>query len=174
MDTCTDVKSSESRWFAVRALPQREHIALLHLHRQGFGAFLPRVEKTSRRGPHIHSRASPFFPGYLFVSLALTRDRWRSVNGTLGVQRLVSFGDRPAPAPRGMVEEMIRRTTENGVLQLNEEFEAGDRVRLVGGPFDGLVGIFMSAADGDRVSILLGMLAREVAVTAPRAGVTAA
>lgn len=164
----------DRRWYAVRALPLREHIAEIHLRRQGFGAFLPRIPRVARRRHRTETKLAPFFPGYLFVSLALTHDRWRSVNGTLGVQRLVSFGDRPAPAPVGLVEEMMRRTGDDHVLQHDEQFAPGDRVRIVGGAFDGLVGTFVAAAEGDRVSILLGMLAREVAVKAPRVGVTAA
>lgn len=176
--TCVDGswvdEGADRRWFAVRALQQREHIAEAHLARQGFTAFLPRIQRSAKRGRKIEMRSVPFFPGYLFVRLHLTEDRWRSVNGTLGVQRLVSFGERPAPAPRGLVEHMMARTTGDGVLQLDESFAAGDRVRILGGAFDGLVGTFLASAENDRVVILLGMLAREVAVKAPRTGVTAA
>ena len=61
---------------------------------------------------------APFFPGYLFIVLDLTRHQWRSVNGTFGVSRLVMRGDQPHPAPRGVVEALIAAADARGILQL--------------------------------------------------------
>lgn len=162
------------RWYAVRAQPRKEAIAALHLRRQGFRTFLPLIDRVVRHPTRTATVAVPFFPSYLFVALSLGHDRWRSVNGTIGVQRLVSFGDQPAPAPEGLIEHLVSNASDAGRVSFDEAFLPGAKVRIVGGPFDGLLGTFLKATDNERVSILMTMLAREVTVKVPKAAVTAA
>lgn len=164
----------DRRWYAVRAQPKKEHLAELHLHRQGFRPFLPKIPKVVRYPTRTETLSVPFFPGYLFVNLSLAQDRWRSVNGTIGVQNIVTFGDRPAPAPAGLIEALLAGASPNGEINLDETFERGNHVRVVGGPFDGHIGTFEGMADGDRVTILLRMLAREVAVRIAKTAIMAA
>jgi transcriptional antiterminator RfaH len=161
------------RWFAVNSKPKREELAALQLERQGFCTYLPKLSvlQTTPRGGF--ARLAPFLPGYLFVRLDLGRDRWRSVNSTIGVSRLVQFGEFPAPAPAGLVERMIERTAKNGEIVFDEVFSLGDPVRLVGGPFDQMIGTFAARLPGERVVVLLDMLARETRVEVDPAYVTA-
>lgn len=51
----------------------------------------------------------PFFPGYLFVRLDCTEDRWSSVHSTRGVRRIVSFGGYPLPVDDGIIVEIRAR-----------------------------------------------------------------
>ena len=46
-----------------------------------------------RHARKILNVRAPLFPGYLFVSLDLTRDRWRSINSTYGVLGLIMGGE---------------------------------------------------------------------------------
>ncbi len=73
------------RCYLLRALVGRELVAEGQLRRQEFSTFLPKQMKTVRHARRLRVTLSAFFPGYLFVRLDLARDRWRSVNGTLGV-----------------------------------------------------------------------------------------
>ena len=50
---------------------------------------------------------APVFPGYIFVSFNSERDRWRSINGKLGVGRLIATQQQPVRVPRGVVEALI-------------------------------------------------------------------
>jgi transcription antitermination factor NusG len=89
----------DRRWYLVRALTNREAFAAEHLERQGFSTFLPRQPRTIRHARRIRVSLAAYFPGYLFVTLDLARQRWRSINGTLGVAHLVGAGERPTPVP---------------------------------------------------------------------------
>src|SRR3974390_1243405 len=91
------------RWYAARTLHNRENSACFNLARMGFGTFAPRVWRTTRHARKTRNAMAPLFPGYAFVILNLSRDRWRSVNGTFGVATLIMAGDRPMPVPRGVV-----------------------------------------------------------------------
>src|SRR5262245_16033148 len=87
--------SSRASWFAVRTLHLREMRAQTQLQQQGFRTYLPKRLKTIRHARKLSTVVAPFFPSYLFVMLDLTRNRWRSVNGTFGVAGLVMQGDQP-------------------------------------------------------------------------------
>jgi transcription elongation factor/antiterminator RfaH len=171
MDGLFGLPSAERRWYAVKAQPRKEDLAVLHLRRQGFLTFLPYVCDTARRLPRPAVVRKPFFPGYLFVKLSLEVDRWRSVNGTIGVSRLVQFGDRPTSAPRGLVEHLIQLTSEDGELQFDDPLVNGASVRVIGGPFDSFMGILERADANERVTILIEVMARKVSVSVPRSSV---
>jgi transcriptional antiterminator RfaH len=163
------------RWYAVQSQPRREQLALLHLGRQHFEAFCPMVSKVRRRARGAQTVHSPFFPGYLFVRLDLGADRWRSINGTIGVIRLVAFssGGCPAPLPRGFVEK-LQEMSEAGGLAANDSLSAGDAVRVIGGPFDDLCGVLETSGSAERVTILLTLLGQETRVSLKRGSLIAA
>src|SRR5438132_9603083 len=92
------------RWYAVHTLPFAEARAEAQLNRQGFRTFQPKRHKTVRHARKLSTVEAPFFPRYLFIVLDLARHRWRSVNGTFGVSRLVLRGDELRPAPPACCE----------------------------------------------------------------------
>jgi len=159
---------SAERWYAVQCRPHHERIAALHLVNQDFRIFLPLRIKARRHARRIDTVRVPFFPGYLFVRLDLARDRWRSVNGTFGVTRLVMQGDRPAAAPRGIVETLIDTCGEDGVLRWQPALEPGQQVRVLTGPFAELIGELDRMSDGGRVRVLLNIMGTGTAVLLPR------
>ena len=163
---------SDENWFVVQTLPRKERLAQRHLLNQEFRTFLPvqaRSGASLRKRPHA---TSAFFPNYLFVSLDLQRHSWRSINGTIGVARLVSFGqDRaapPSPLPMGFVEQLIDLSSPDGELRFAEDFAIGDQVRIIGGPFDDLCGVLETAKGPDRVTILLNILTNATRVEVRR------
>ena len=126
------VAETGSRWRLVRALTGREVFAAEQLARQGFVTFLPKQLKTVRHARKMRVALGAYFPGYLFVELDLAKDRWRSVNGTLGVSHLVGAEERPTPVPRGVVEALIEAADARGVLT-GPPLSAGQQVRIIAG-----------------------------------------
>jgi transcription antitermination factor NusG len=116
-----------------------------------------------------HARKStlvrvPLFPGYLFVSLDTSRDRWRSINGTIGVTRIITNGDSPVPVPRGVVEAIQARMDDNGVVERSESLACGQAVKVCDGPFVDFVGRIEHINGPERVRILLELMGRAVIV----------
>lgn len=163
-----------SRWYAVRTRVHAEAQAALRLSAQGFVTFLPEYRKRWRHARRVEIRRAPLFPRYLFVLLDLAADRWRSVNGTIGVERLVAFGDIPVPIPSTVVEDLIGRRDGEGFVPLYAAPKPGDHIRVVDGAFAAALGLFESVADADRVAILLDLLGRKVRVVLDRMSVEAA
>jgi len=150
--------SRGKRWYAAATQPNREPFAIIQLQAQGFESFFPKRLKTVRHARKQSKRIVSFFPGYVFVALDLGVDRWRSVNGTFGVRSLVMSGDRPLPAPDGVVENLQTMTDEQGFLQLVEDLRHGDTVRVIDGPLADMVGRIDRLDGNHRVRVLLDML----------------
>ena len=165
-----------SRWFAVHSLPHREAGVQHQLENQGFHTFLPRCLKTRRHARKVENVLAPIFPRYLFVVLDLARDRWRNVNGTFGVARLVMTGDRPQSVPHGVIEGLIAMTDERGVLRFDEAgcFMVGQKVRILAGPFAEKIGLLQRLDDNGRVRLLLDIMGGRIGITLPSAALAPA
>jgi transcriptional antiterminator RfaH len=102
----------------------------------------------------------------MFVAIDMATQRWRSIQSTFGVARLVSNGDDPASVPEGVVRALRAREDDRGFVRLDSRpaFAPGDKVRVLAGAFMDSAGLFNGLADHDRVSILLEMLGRKVRV----------
>lgn len=160
--------NTDERWFVAYTLARKEALAVAHLERQGFDAFLPRITATHRHARQATTVHVPLFPRYVFVRLDVERQRWRSINGTIGVQTLVTTLDAPAPVPPGIVEALQACANEDGLLDLHGQLQEGDFVRLLGGPFDGAIGTLTRLDERGRVEVLFKWLNGDVRVKTSR------
>jgi transcriptional antiterminator RfaH len=145
-------------WYVVRCKPNRELYAQENLRRQGFQTFLPRIRKSVRHARKTSIRIAPLFSGYLFVTFDQATDRWRSIQGTLGVAQLLLAGESPKRVPDGVVQALIDKTDGAGFYQFHARLVQGDTVRFATGPFMGYLGTLTQLNDEGRVQVLLTML----------------
>lgn len=156
------------RWFAAQLRPQGERIVLAHLHRQGFEAALPRRSVDRRVGTRFRRVLEPLFPGYVFVTFDPADPGSRAVRSTRGIARLIGNERGPTALPEGFVEAIMSRCDCHGLVLPDEVLPEGSDVRVLSGPFTGLVGKILRASAGERVSVLLTLLASERSVLMPR------
>jgi transcription antitermination factor NusG len=160
--------AGDERWHVARTLPQRELQAARQLANQGFRSFVPRYWKNRRHARKVETLSAPLFPRYIFVVVSQTRDRWRSINGTLGVDRLLMSGGEPQPVPHGVVENLIAAADATGNIHFDFHLQEGQAVKITAGPFAELVGQLERLDDNGRVRILLEILGGRVRVALPR------
>jgi len=166
---------SGERWYVAMTLPHKERLAEANLANQSYRSFLPIHLETRRHARQFRTVLAPVFPRYIFVIIDVGQQRWRSVNGTLGVQRLITDGERPSAVPPGVVETLIQSSDQRGALiYKTDDLAIGDRVRLVAGPFAGSLGVLQRLDGAGRVQVLLELLGGPVKVTAARDTVAAA
>jgi transcriptional antiterminator RfaH len=153
-------------WYVVQTQVNGEAKAAQNLLRQGYEIYLPRYLKRRRHARKVDFTAKPLFPRYMFVAIDMATQRWRSIQSTFGVSRLVANGDDPAMVPEGVVHALRAREDDKGFVRLDGKptFAPGDRVRVLAGAFMDNAGLFNGLADHDRVLILLDMLGRKVRV----------
>jgi hypothetical protein len=99
------------QWYVAQTLHHREKIAELHLRAQGFHPFFPQFRRTVRHARKLREVVAPVFPGYIFVIFDTERDRWHSINGTVGVARLLTALKRPVPVPAILSKPLSERST---------------------------------------------------------------
>jgi transcriptional antiterminator RfaH len=159
-------EAARARWYVVQTQPNGEAKAALNLRRQGYEIYFPRYLKLRRHARRVDFVARPLFPRYMFVTIDLAVQRWRAIQSTVGVARLVTNGDEPAMVPDGVVRAIRAREDDKGFVALDnrQDFAPGDRVRVLAGAFVDSAGLFDGLADHDRISILLDMLGRKVRV----------
>ena len=155
-------------WFAAQTIAGKESVAMSHLHRQGFETSCPRVWRTIRHARRTSRALRPVFPSYVFVKVDMERMRWRVIDSTIGVSRIVRFGGRPAALPFALIESFKVQTDGDGAISFAETLSAGDDVRVMGGAFADWIGRVIELPDSDRVKVLFEMMTRHVEVTLPK------
>lgn len=146
------------RWYAVYTRPKQEFRAESNLKAWGIETFNPRAKERSRRLEKTPRTSKQLFPRYLFARFAC--EELHKITFTRGVQTVVSFGSKPTPVDDAVIFLIKSRIGEDGFVRLNDELSTGDRVRINGGPFASLEGIFDRKLNGsERVSVLLSTVA---------------
>jgi transcriptional antiterminator RfaH len=163
-------------WYVVQTHPHAEAKAAAHLTRQGYSIYLPRYLKQRRHARRLEIVPAPLFPRYLFVAIDMRTQRWRSIQSTIGVARLVCSGEEPAVLPPAVIGELQGRQDDAGFvrLDLRSRFMRGDRIRVVGGAFAACLGLYDGMADRERVAILMDLLGRKVRVVLDGEAIAAA
>ena len=164
------------QWYVVYTHAKAESSVAGHLHRQGFDAYLPMCRKTLRHARRKTEVLRPLFPRYVFVALDVEADRWRAVNGTVGVCHLVCQGLRPLPLPDGLISDLRACEIEGGIVPLSRLawFEKGARLQVLDGAFLGQSGIYERMTDAERGVLLFDLIGQQVEVSVPIHAVEAA
>jgi transcriptional antiterminator RfaH len=159
------MSGSGSAWIVVNAQPHREQFAIENLERQDFGTYCPKIRKQlrSRYGPRDVLR--PLFPGYLFVHVSRDPARWRPILSTYGVRRVIKFGDSVGYLENDFVEGLRAREQDGAIVKPDSPYSPGQEIRIVGGPFDGIISKIIEIQDKDRIVILMDLLNQAVRAT---------
>lgn len=166
--------SLSERWYVAHTLPRQERKAEFHLRRQDFHTFLPRLKRSVRHARKVRLVETPAFSRYIFLRLDIERERWRSVNGTIGVSHLIMADLMPQAVPPGIVETLLDYTDADGLLSFDRDLRPGQKVRLISGPFAKAIGKLESLDEKGRVRVLLQCMGAEVAVRLQRSWLEAA
>jgi transcriptional antiterminator RfaH len=151
-------------WYLAQLKPNSLAIARRNLQRQDFPVFAPQRLETRRTGARFRTEARPLFPGYLFISLDPGTSRWRAVNSTVGVTRIVAFGGKPAMVPRGLVEQIALGCDADGLILPPDVLAPGDRVVVACGPFAGLLAEVDRSEPDRRIWILLDIMGQKTRI----------
>jgi transcriptional antiterminator RfaH len=147
-----------SYWAVCRTEPQREMFAVKMLAIRGFTlTYLPLVK--ARKTRHWTAGAAPLFKNYLFIGL---EEFWWEAAHCPGVVKLLRDGERPARVRDGVVEAIRAREDGSGLVVLpkppDRRFKAGDAVKVVHGPFTGLLALYVGQSNCARVRVLMHLL----------------
>ncbi|HZJ85526.1 MAG TPA: transcription termination/antitermination protein NusG, partial [Erysipelotrichaceae bacterium] len=100
------------------------------------------------------------YPGYLFVEMIMTDEAWYVVRNTPGVTGFIGSsggGAKPFPVSDEEIEDILRRI---GVADIKvvADFEEGDLVKILNGPFRGIEGTVESMNDETTKAVILTIM----------------
>ncbi len=154
--------SPRTFWYAVCCKPRQEAVAEENLLRQDFHVYLPRIRIRRRRRGQWIDAVEVLFPRYLFIRIDPLQRNMAPVRSTRGAVGLVRFGGQPAVVPDEVIDALLQcQDPTSGLHQENRTpFSAGDRIRLVEGPFAGMEAVFAEPDGEKRVIVLLELLGK--------------
>ncbi|GAB4563311.1 MAG: transcription termination/antitermination protein NusG [Geothermobacteraceae bacterium] len=103
-----------------------------------------------------------FFPGYILVQMEMNNETWHIVKGTPKVTGFVGGATSPPPIPDEEVAKITSRM-EEGVERPKPkvEFEVGETVRVVDGPFLNFTGVVEDVKpDKGKLKVMVSIFGR--------------
>ncbi len=164
MDAPVNLPGPEGKlnWYALYTCPRHEKCVAHQIEERSIACFLPLYRSVRRWKDRRKELELALFPGYVFVRLA-PQDRFRVLQLPSAV-RLVSFNGQPAVLPEAEIEGLRERLTRGSGMEPHPYLRVGRRVRVCGGPMQGLEGIIVRRKDRCRLVFSLDLIMRSVAV----------
>jgi len=150
----------------------QNRIRSMHVEERIFEVVIPMEDVIEFKGGQRRVVQKKVFPGYLLVRMDLDDDSWYVVRNTPGVTGFVGpSGSKPTPLSRREVEDILGVEKPEGApaaekkVRPRVEFEEGEQVRVVTGPFADFNGS-ISEIDVDRskLKVLVNIFGRETPV----------
>ena len=142
----------------------RQRTESLGMEDKIFEVLVPKEKKIKIRNGKRRVVEEKIFPGYVLVNMLVTDDSWYVVRNTPNVTGFVGTGTTPTPVDEAEMKSLQRRM---GIDEptFSIDFEVGETVRIVDGPFKELEGK-ISEVDGERgkVKVMVSMFGRETPV----------
>jgi transcriptional antiterminator RfaH len=157
-------------WFAVCTNAKQEDRAYNNLQAWGVECFNPKI-KEYRRNQFTGvatQMPKPLFPRYIFARFSAARSLHK-INFTRGVQRVVSFDEKPTSIDDEVIALLQGRVDTGGFMRIGEPLKPGDKVRVKSGPWNALVGVVeREHTSHERIIILLDSLKFQSRLTIER------
>jgi transcriptional antiterminator NusG len=133
-----------------------------------FDVVIPMEDVMEIKGGRKQVVQKKVFPGYLLVKMSYDDDSWYVVRNTPGVTGFVSSGtgQKPTPLSRGEVEKILAVKEEEAKKpSFRLDFEEGDVVRIISGPFADFNGTISDInVDQSKVRVMVNIFDRETPV----------
>ncbi len=125
---------------------------------------IPTQEKIQIKRGKKQAIREKIFPGYMLIKMILTDESWLLVRTTQGVTGFVGIGNKPTPLAASEVKT-IQKYMSQGAPSYKANFELGEAVRIVEGPFADFLGTVSEIDEGKgKVTVLVSIFGRETPV----------
>jgi transcriptional antiterminator NusG len=107
-----------------------------------------------------------FFPGYILVRMDLNETTWHIVKGTPKVTGFVGGSMNPPTVPDEEIERITSQIEEGTLTPKRKvEFEKGENVRVISGPFSTFAGIVDEVHEGKgKLRVMVSIFGRSTPI----------
>jgi len=167
-------KIQEGRnWYAIHTYAGYENAVMRNLKQRIeslgmddriFDVVVPTEKKIKVKGAKRVEEEEKIYPGYILVDMVVTDESWYVVRNTPRVTGFVGSGVYPVPISQEEVDHLFGRMNAD-VAKHKIDFEVGDIVSIIDGPFKELEGkIDVVDEDRGKIKVLVAMFGRETPV----------
>lgn len=143
-------------------------IQSMHMEDRIFEVHIPMEDVVEFKGGKKVTVPKKVFPGYILVRMTLDDDSWYAVRNTPGVTGFVAGNaQKPTPLSRREVERFlgVQEEEEKAKPRFKPEWEVGEQVRVVTGPFADFNGVIEEInIDQQKVVVLVNIFGRDTPV----------
>jgi len=141
-------RAGQKRWYIVHVYSGHENKVKVNLEKRieymNMGEKIFRVEVPQKTVTQIKAgkkseKEEKIFPGYVLVEMIMDDDSWYVVRHTAGVTKFVGSAKKPIAAKDSEIKKIIHRSQAQ-VQKVQLDVKAGDKVRIISGPFADFVG----------------------------------
>ncbi len=112
-------------------------------------------------------KTKKLFPGYILVEMVMSDEAWYVVRNTPGVTGFIGSSGKGAKPTPLQPYEVDRILNNMGIsrLDVNKELEVGKKVKIISGPFSGMIGTIDSLdLPNNKVNLLVDLFGQETSV----------
>lgn len=186
----SELRMQDGDWYVIHSYSGHEkrvkqaiehRIESLHMEDYIFQVEVPTEEVTEIKNSQRKTVVRTRFPGYVLVRMDLTDESWGTVRNTPGVTGFVGHAHQPVPLSIDEVYSMLvpakqraaaaadggatGETGDSGESAITVDFEVGESVTVIDGPFATLPGsISEISAENQKLHVLVSIFGRETPV----------
>ncbi|MDQ6773547.1 MAG: transcription termination/antitermination protein NusG [Candidatus Dormibacteraeota bacterium] len=162
----------EPQWFVIHAYSGHEEkvkknlekrIESMDMHDRILEVFVPmedEIEIKDGKRRHVQKR---IYPGYILVKMVMSEESWYVVRNTPGVTSFVGSGNQPVALMESELKTILKQVRQEP--QIRVEFQVGESVRVVDGPFADFLGkVDEINPEKGKLKVLVNMFGRETPV----------
>ena len=168
------MKKDKNNWYVVHTYSGHEEKVKTNLEKRINSTgmedkikeiLVPTEEKLEKKNGQQKVVDKRMFPGYILVQMEMDDDAWYVVRNTPGVAGFVSSGTKPLPVQPEEVDRILDNMGINEDKGIQVDFEEGDRVQVIDGPFEDFIGIVQELhPQQGKAKVLVSMFGRETPV----------
>lgn len=171
--TALDMDNLEKQWFVIHTYSGYENkvknnlesrVQTMGMEDKIFRVLVPTEEQMEVKNGKKRVVQRKVFPGYVLVEMIMTDDSWYVVRNTPGVTGFVGSpggGSKPVPLLSTEVHMILRQMGVDEV-KMRLDYEVGEAVRIVDGPFTDMIGTVEEInIDQEKLRVLVSMFGRE-------------
>lgn len=139
-----------------------ERIRMLGMEDQFGDILVPSETVVELKNGERKTSTRKFFPGYILVHMELNSETWHVVKDTAKVTGFVGGATAPPPIPDAEVAKITARMEEGAERPRPKvEYEVGETVRVIDGPFLNFTGIVEDVKpDKGKLKVMVSIFGR--------------
>lgn len=169
---------NEKHWYVVNTYSGHENkvkeklemrIESMDMQEYIYRVVVPEQKEIEIKDGIKKEKIKKLFPGYILVEMVMSDEAWYVVRNTPGVTGFIgSSGKGAKPIPL-LPSEIDRVLSQMGMsrLELGSEINVGDKVKIVAGPFNSMVGRIDSIdMEKQKLKIIVDLFGQETSIEA--------